>query len=148
MLRFFFHRDSTASWLAEIAGLLLTGPWGWHLFSTNDSALRRVLFILFLAEVLFLVFCDAKCWYEKERRDLGIAIHFAKIRVVVRYLLFFTALIGFVFNSFALMPLALLLLTFFVYVNLSLIYFHLKDRGSHPVNFFSKESRDKEKREG
>lgn len=146
MLRLFFHRDSFVARLAEGIGFVLLLLWSRRLFFTVTEVkiFWGFLFLLFTVEVLFLSFCPYLPLYEKGRRDLGLVIHFAKIRVVVRYLLFAAALCGFVADSFLLLLLSLPVLTFLAYVNGVLLYFHRQDPGDDPVNFFSAPSRRKE----
>lgn len=146
MLRLFFHRDSLVARLAGGVGFVLWLLWSHRLFfaATEVETFWRFLFLLFTAEVLFLTLCPRLPLYEKERGNLGLVIHFSKVRVVVRYLLFSAALCGFAADSFLLLLLALPVLTFLAYVNGALLFFHARDPGADPVNFFSETSRRKE----
>ena len=125
----------------EILGLIFTLGWLLKLVHAPNAAWTKILFAVYIAEYLFLRFCDTKRWHPAAKRYEGIELHFRKIMIPTSYILALTSGIGFFTGSGILLWLAIPLLGIMFYVNATILYLHGKDKNSTPINYFSGKKR-------
>ncbi|MDO8644914.1 MAG: hypothetical protein Q7S00_08130 [bacterium] len=136
MLKFFFNRFS---WVARFAeGLGVIGTYFFlQLFHWGELTLTEGLFLLVVAQYLFIRTCDLIAWYPHEGRQLGIEVHFKKVVVVASYglaLAAWSCLFGFKLPTLIFTNLVLLFISF---VNGTQIWFHFHDEEELPINYFT-----------
>ncbi|MDP2600499.1 MAG: hypothetical protein Q8P84_07205 [Deltaproteobacteria bacterium] len=137
MLKFFFDRFSKIVYLMEVLGLAFTLGWIWKLVHTRGAFLTKILFAIYIAEYLFLRFCDTKRWHPAAKRYEGLELHFRKIMIPVSYILAITSGVGFFTGSGLLLWLAIPFMGVMFYANATLLYLHGKDKNKTPINYFS-----------
>ena len=137
MLKFFFNRFSKIVYLFEILGVFFTMGWLFKLRQSPPPLLIKILLGIYIGEYLFIRFCATKRWYKQAKRYEGIELHFKKIMIPISYIMALISGIGFFTGStiglwFAILPMGILL-----YVNVTLLYLHGKDKNKTPVNYYS-----------
>ncbi len=142
MLHFLTDRNSKFVKLVEFAGVILfccvvifkKGP---HAAAYAPSL--AIFFGLYLA----IRFCATWNWYRKfvlpkPVNEFGIRVHLRKTLVTTAYLLLIVSGLLLVGVGVWATWVASLIYVGALYVNLTLIYMHLRDNDSTPPNFFSK----------
>lgn len=137
MLKFFFDRYSKMVSLMELLGVVFTLGWVWKLIHTPNTAWTKIFLAIYIAEYLFLRFCETKRWHPAAKRYEGIELHFRKIMIPTSYILAVTSGVGFFAGSGILLWIAIPSLGIMFYVNATLLYLHGKDKNKTPVNYFS-----------
>lgn len=155
MLKLFFNKDSRAIIIAEALGiiaiLLLIVTW----WPAHKSLLQQTAFALFILFYVITRILASVHWYDadgaknlnftkrrpkatsNEARFPGIELQFKKALIGVSY---FTAIAGWLILIHAptiMLYIADILSGILVYVNLTLLYFHVKDTHTLPVNYFT-----------
>lgn len=146
MLKFLFGRTSSVVRLLELVGVVNSAVY----LSARAGAHRNTpllfFFLFLLLCYLFVRVCDGINWYPREKtppegpRRLGIRVHFQKALVPTSYILAVASaflLLAPPLVAAAVMAFADLLMIVVVSVNGILIYFHLRNRDSLPINYFS-----------
>jgi hypothetical protein len=144
MLRLFFHRKSPTVRIVEGLSLIgitlffVTQPgWRqWHWF--NHLGLG-----IFVAMYLFVRLCATLRWYPCShrittgRQPIGLERHFGRVMVIMTYALALGAVWLWTIGWPPFFWLLDLVLSFFVYMNVVLLYFHAHDRDLTPANLYS-----------
>lgn len=141
MLKFFFNRFSKMVLAAEILGMAFTLGWILKLVHTPNAAGTKIFFAVYIAEYLFLRFCDTKRWHPAAKRYDGLELHFRKIMIPTSYILALTSGVGFFTGSGILLWLAIPFMGVMFYANATLLYLHRKDKNKTPINYFSGKKR-------
>jgi hypothetical protein len=155
MFQVLFGRHSPLIRILEVSGLILVGL---IVFFKSAAVLYSpalvLLFSIMIAQYIFLRFCHLYNWYKKDRthfddppRYLGIEVHFLKAMVPSSYVFFFANLLLFLGFSYFSMLTANLFLAAIVLLNGLLIFYHIKDDDSLPVNYFTQNLHEREKTE-
>jgi hypothetical protein len=148
MFDLFFDRNSRFVRAVEALGVgllivntILGRIWTLGLFS-------KVLFFLSAGFYVFLRFCHTWNWYRKfelpadvDATDIGIRIQLKKAMVPTSYLILIINLAVFFKYAFGVLLTASVILAVTAYVNLVLVYLHLKDDDGTPPSFFSRLSK-------
>lgn len=155
MLRFFFNRESKVVMAMEIIGLfflsLIVIEW-WSAVKT--AGVKTALFLYILIYLIIRAFASLS-WYDKNglnrlfppklkikapaegEKYQGIELQFKKAMVPTSYILaIFSGLLlggapGWI------LYIAVFLLIVIVHVNFILLYFHIKDKETLPINYFT-----------
>jgi hypothetical protein len=137
MLRWLFSRESTVVRLVEALGVLLTLASVQRLLAPAASPTARWLCFAVIVLYLFIRICATIRWYRGVPPFSGIERQFADALVAASYIL--ALVMGWYLLAGAVLPLAIAAvpLLFFAYVNVILIFFHLRDRDAVPVNYYS-----------
>ncbi len=94
---------------------------------------------------VFIRGCDLINWYPGKtppggQKHIGIRVHFEKALVPISYILALVSsfcLLNIPYLTVSLVVLGCLFMSLFAPVNGILLYFHLRDRDSLPMNYFS-----------
>lgn len=137
MLKFFFHRFSKVVYTLEIAGVVFTALW-----LTSHRTLSpgtRTLLGIYFSEYLLLRFMATWRWHRKTgNRYAGIELQFKKCMIPVSYILAVTSGLGWSLGYTFLLWVAVLMFTLLIYVNLTILYLHFRDKNKTPVNYYSR----------
>lgn len=137
MLRFFFDRFSKVVMLMEILGVIFSALWLSAVWQNPPPLLPKILLAAYVGEYLVLRFCAVWRWHPEARRYEGLELHFKKIMIPASYILAIFSLVGWLANIFFHLWLADAALGIMIYVNLTLLYLHFKDKNETPINYFS-----------
>lgn len=137
MIKFFFDRKSLVVKLMEISGLIFTAMLfaaGWY---KKLLFINKLVFLFYLLEYLFIKACAVIHWYKDAERGEGIELQFIKAVVPTSYILALTGFLLLIGAPVALVYFSAFLLAVIAHVNVILLYLHLKDTDSSPVNYYS-----------
>ena len=142
MLNLLTDRSSKFVRVVEIAGLVLF-PFVIYFQWSAHNSLYRYSVACFFALYLLLRFCATWNWYRKfnlpkPKDEIGIRVHLKKTLVATSYVLLISnALLLKGFGAWVVW-IACAIFVGALYVNLTLIYMHLRDSDKTPPNFFSR----------
>lgn len=105
--------------------------------SKNVPPMTITLFVLVLAEYVFIRYCATRRWYKNAPRYSGIELQFKKSMVPTSYIM--PALWITFIPTLSPVPLAaaVLVLAFIAHVNIILLHLHSRDKDPMPVNYLS-----------
>ena len=156
MLKFFFNKESWAVYVTEGLGVLtllaLIVSW----WPGGQAVIWQILFFLYVLEYLFIRFFSTFRWYDDDGRNTfrwqwiwdkkdvsaenkyeGIEVHLKKSMVPPSYILPLFNILLLAGAPGAILIFPVVFLTIIAHVNVILIYFHIKDKETLPVNFFT-----------
>lgn len=158
MLKFFFNKESKVVYAMEALGVIfliaLVVTW----WPSGKSVSQQTAFFLYIILYLFMRFCTIAKWYDTNGRNTlippalstkhetqdtrhekhpGIELHFKKVMVPTSYILAIFSLFLLIGAPGFMLYFADFLLVIIAHVNMILIYFHVKDKETVPVNYFS-----------
>lgn len=137
MLKFFFNKESKIVYVMEALGVigiftLIATSW-----PVGKTIIQLAGFYTFIGLYIFIRIFASLRWYRNAERYEGIELQFKKALVPTSYIMpMFSALLLLGSPAFVLY-FADLLLIVIAHVNVILIYFHLRDHESLPVNYFT-----------
>lgn len=137
MLKFFFNKESKVVYAMEALGILVLAALVMTWWPAGKSAAIKTAFYLFVGLYIFIRIFATVRWYKNAARYEGIELQFKKALVPTSYIIpIFGGAVLFGAPPYILY-FADLLLIVIAHVNIILIYFHVKDRESLPVNYFT-----------
>lgn len=137
MLRLFFDRFSKIVIMMEIIGVFFSVLWIAALWQNPPALLPKILAAVYGCEYLVLRFCAIWRWHPEANRYEGLELHFKKVMIPTSYILAIFSGVGYFSGVFFHLWPALALFGVMIYVNLTLLYLHFKDKNKTPVNYFS-----------
>ncbi len=156
MLKLFFNKESRVVLAAECVGILtliaLVVSW----WPGGKATIWQLLFFFYIFEYLFIRFFATFRWYDDagkntfrwqwiwDKKDVsaenkyeGIELHLKKGLVPTSYLLPLFNILLLIGAPGAILIFPVVLFALIAHVNVILIYFHIKDKETLPVNFFT-----------
>lgn len=158
MLKFFFNKESKVVYTMEIVGAVLLITLLVHWWPSGRPIAHQVAFYLFIIEYILIRFCVVVKWYDEDGKNAfilplpgtgnrqpgtgkekykGIDLQFKKAMVPTSYILALISALLLIGAPAAVLYFADFLLAVIVHVNIILIYFHVKDKETLPVNYFT-----------
>lgn len=144
MLKFLFGRYSRWVRLIEVMGVFLSGAILYRWTQEGLQSIPDYLFASLMLHYLFIRFCRIYSWYpgvksqDRSTPELGIEVHFLKALVPTSYILLTTTLLVFLGLAWPATIVANLMMIMVSAVNGILIYFHVHDKDTLPVNYFTR----------
>lgn len=150
MLKLFFSKESPIVYAMEAVGvvslfvLLAKRWWG------GRAAITQVLFVVYIAEYIFLRFCTTWKWYKTapsphrpiaSSRSItypGIVSQFKYAMVPASYILVITNVWLLSGLPSPMLYFSTLLLAAITHVNVILLYLHFKDSDPTPANYYTR----------
>lgn len=136
-MKFLFYRKSI---FFRIIFVCTLGLWAWNFLQIKDMGapitfLSHIILSVLAALIIIFAFVP---WYGFKYKGLGIDDHFEKILIPTTYiLLIYNGLLYLGFSSLIFNVILSFILIVFLYVNITLLNYHLQDRDQSPPSYFA-----------
>ena len=137
MLKFFFNKDSKVVLGMEILGVTTLIMLLVTLWPAGKTIPIKIAFILYIVLYIFIRVFASLRWYKDAERYEGIELQFKRAMVPTSYILPLSNILLLIGGPGVLLYFSDFLLIVIAHVNVILIYFHLKDRETLKVNYFT-----------
>jgi hypothetical protein len=137
MLKQLFNKESKVVYAMEIVGIACLAGLVFTWWPSGKSLATQIAFYLFVGLYLFIrVFATVR-WYKNAARFEGIESQFKKALVPTSYILALISGLLLIGAPAFILYIADFILLIITHVNVILIYFHIRDRETLPVNYFT-----------